>query len=229
MSATDDATLERCCRLVDIELRAVALQRRRLRSSEPEDTDFVMRWWTDRGFLIVALLRLRRAAGVALGTSYASPAVRSALAAFDTATPSLRLMRDIGEHTDAYATDTPNRHVKTIDRRQLEVGQWDGTVFRWLQKPDGTPHQLSIDTALAAAEDLFRVLDRGSVDQVVDPSQSAADEHCSAEQVRRETAGADNRFHLVLAASVEVVLKLGDRRGKRRVTDEACQSSNCDF
>jgi hypothetical protein len=35
---------------------------RRLRSVEPEDKRFVMRWWTDLGFLMVTLLRLCRAA-----------------------------------------------------------------------------------------------------------------------------------------------------------------------
>jgi hypothetical protein len=155
---SDNATLERCCRLVNVELHAVVLQRRRLRSSEPEDEDFIMRWWTDLGFLIVALLRLRRAAGIVLGTTYASDELRSALATFDAAIPSLRLMRNIAEHADDYALDSPKRHVKTIDRRQLEVGQWDGTTFYWLQETDGTPHQLNVDLALAAAEDVFRVL-----------------------------------------------------------------------
>jgi hypothetical protein len=160
---SDDAALERCCRLVNIELHAVALQRRRLRSSEPEDEDFIMRWWTDLGFLIVALLRLRRAAGVVLGTTYVSDELRSALATFDAATPSLHLMRNIAEHADDYAVDHPKRHVKTIDRRQLEVGDWDGTTFRWLH------HQLNIDVALAAAEDLFRVL-RGTLTRAARPN-----------------------------------------------------------
>jgi hypothetical protein len=155
---SDAATLERCCRLVNIELQAVALQRRRLRSVEPEDEEFVMRWWADLGFLMVALLRLRQAARLLLRTTYASDELRSALKAFDAATPSLRLMRNVGEHADSYAIDHPKRHVKTIDRRQLEVGEWDGTIFRWLHEADGTRHQLNVDQALAAAEDLWTVL-----------------------------------------------------------------------
>jgi hypothetical protein len=43
----------------------VALQRRRTRSNEPEDEGFVMRWWADLHFFIVALRRLRRAAELA--------------------------------------------------------------------------------------------------------------------------------------------------------------------
>jgi hypothetical protein len=155
---SDAATLERCCRLVNIELHAVALQRRRLRSVEPEDDQFIMRWWTDLGFLMVALLRLRRAASLLLGTTYASDELRSALNAFDAATPSLRLMRNVGEHANSYAIDHPKRHAKAIDRRQLEVGEWDGRIFRWLHEADGTRHQLNVDQAQSAAESLWAVL-----------------------------------------------------------------------
>jgi hypothetical protein len=157
-SPSDAATLERCCRLVNIELHAVALQRRRLRSSEPEDEQFVMRWWTDLGFFIIALCRFRRAAGLVLRTAYASDDLRSALGGFDSATPRLRVMRNIGEHADSYAIDSPRRHDKAIDRRQLEVGEWDGTTFRWLRDANGTPHQLDVDAAIAAAENVYRVL-----------------------------------------------------------------------
>jgi hypothetical protein len=165
---SDAATLERCCRLVNIELHAVALQRRRLRSVEPEDKQFVMRWWTDLGFLMVALLRLRRVAGLVLDTTYASDNLRSALSAFDTTTPSLRVMRNVAEHADCYAIDSPTRHVKTIDRRQLEVGEWDGTTFRWLHEAEGTRHELNVDAALAAAESIYRTLrsaERAAVDE----------------------------------------------------------------
>ncbi|HEV2973544.1 MAG TPA: hypothetical protein VGX69_00930 [Solirubrobacteraceae bacterium] len=107
---------------------------------------------------MVALLRLRRAAHLPLKTTYASDELRSALASFDAATPSLRLMRNVGEHADSYAIDAPSRHIQTIDRRQLEVGEWDGTTFSWLHEPDGTRHRLNIDDALAAAEEVWRVL-----------------------------------------------------------------------
>jgi hypothetical protein len=40
-------------------------------------------------------------------------------------------MRNIGEHADEYAVDSPKRHVKTLGRKQLEVGSWDGQTFKW--------------------------------------------------------------------------------------------------
>ena len=87
---SEAATLERCCRLVDIEFHAAALQRRRLRTTELEDEIFPLRWWVDLQFFILALWRLRRVVGLLRKTRYESDEIRSALASFDAATPSLR-------------------------------------------------------------------------------------------------------------------------------------------
>ena len=87
-----------------------------------------------------------------------SDALQAAVASFDARTSSLHTMRNIGEHADEYAVDSPKRHVKTLGRKQLEVGSWDGQTFKWLQESDGTSHELNVDEALAAAEDLHRAL-----------------------------------------------------------------------
>jgi hypothetical protein len=155
---SDEATLERCCRMADIELQAALLQRRRLRTSEPEDDDFVLRWWADLQFFILTLWRLRRAASLLRSTCHWSNAVRSALASFDEATPSLRIMRNVGEHADAYAVDSPQRHEKGVDRQQLEAAGWNGQIFGWLQKTDGNYHTLNVDAALDAADALHRAI-----------------------------------------------------------------------
>lgn len=141
-------------------VHAVALQHRRLRSTEPEDDTFVMRFWTDLQFFIVSLRRLRRAAELATRSDTAAQDVRAALDAFDAAVPSLKTMRNIGEHVDSYALDSPQRHDKSIDRRQLEVGEWDGTTFRWLRKRDGSYHALDTDVALASAGSLYDAVRR---------------------------------------------------------------------
>ena len=119
-----------------------------------------MRWWTDLQFMIVALRRLRRAAELATRSTPAAHQVRAALAAFDAALPSLKTIRNIGEHFDSYALDSPGRHDKWIDRRQLEVGEWDGTTFRWLRQRDGRYHELNTNDALAAAERLYDAVRR---------------------------------------------------------------------
>jgi hypothetical protein len=152
------ALLERSRRLANVELHAVALQHRRLRSTEPEDDAFVLRWWADLQFLIIALRRLRRAVRIVAGEDGIDTALPTALARFDAALPSLQTMRNISEHIDAYALDSPHRHNRTIDRRQLEAGSWDGSTFRWRTKPDGTAHELNIDKALDAARELYDAL-----------------------------------------------------------------------
>lgn len=135
----------------------VALQIRRLRSEEPEDTDFVMRWWTDLQFLIVALRRLRRTAELAARTD-PSNSLREAMADFDAQLPGLRVMRNVGEHIDAYAVDTPGRHHREVDRRQLQVGGWDGRIYRWLLDKDGEWLELDVEKAKTAAEQLFEAV-----------------------------------------------------------------------
>ncbi|MEX2210674.1 MAG: hypothetical protein WD689_02785 [Gaiellaceae bacterium] len=149
------AILERAFSLTNEAMFTVALQIRRLGSEEPEDKDFVMRWWADLQFLIVALRRLRRAAELAARVDDPSASVRKAIALFDAELPALRVMRNVGEHIDEYAVDHPRRHHEEIDRRQLQVGSWDGRVYRWLQDQSGEQLELDADRAKTAAEQLF--------------------------------------------------------------------------
>jgi hypothetical protein len=53
-----------------------------------------------------------------------------AIKEFDKALTDLKTLRDIGEHHDVYAVDYPKSFVKKVDRKQLEVGSWDGTEYR---------------------------------------------------------------------------------------------------
>ena len=64
-SPSDAAIMERARSLANEAMFTLALQRRRIRSNGPEDDIFVMRWWADLQFLIVALRRLRRTAELA--------------------------------------------------------------------------------------------------------------------------------------------------------------------
>jgi hypothetical protein len=68
-------------RLVNLELHAVALQRRRLASPEPEDDEFEFRWWTDLQFFVLALSRLRRYAEIPTRVASVADDVRVSLAA----------------------------------------------------------------------------------------------------------------------------------------------------
>lgn len=143
-------------------MHTIALQVRRLESEEPEDKTFVLRWWADLQFLIVALRRLRRAAELAATADDENGRVRAALNTFDRRLPALAVMRNVGEHLDAYGADSPTRHRKTIDRRQLQVGTFDGYKYRWLVDEHGQQLELDIDEAKAAAEELFSAICRRS-------------------------------------------------------------------
>jgi hypothetical protein len=81
-------------------MHTVALQVRRLATEEPEDETFVLRWWADLQFLIVALRRLRRAAGLAASADDEGGRLRAAIERFDRRLPALAVMRNVGEHLD---------------------------------------------------------------------------------------------------------------------------------
>lgn len=152
---SDAALLERSYSLANEAMFTVALQVRHLRSSEPEDDQFVFRWWADLQFLIIALRRLRRAALLASRINGHPETIRDAIHRFDEALPGLGTMRNVGEHIDAYGIDDPKRHHKAVTRRHLQSGSWDGVTFTWLANKHGLPLRLNIDTAQAAAHELF--------------------------------------------------------------------------
>lgn len=152
LTPPDAVILERAKSLCNEACFTVALQKRRLQSAEPEDGVFIFRWWADFQFLIVALYRLRRAAELAKKVSGVRKVMKRAISEFDKSLPNLRKMRDVGEHIDAYAIDAQTRHHEGVNRRQLQVGSWDGRVFRWLE------HELDIHIAQKAASKLFQAV-----------------------------------------------------------------------
>jgi len=128
------------------------LQRRRLKTSEPEDDGFVFRLWADFEFFIVALTRLRRAAVLASKVPAINAAVTTALSDFDLALPMVKNMRDIAEHFDDYAIG--KGRLSGINPMSLETGVISDTVFRWMGR------ELNADVALDAGEKLFTAIQR---------------------------------------------------------------------
>jgi len=141
------ATIDRAFNLANEAMFTIAMQCRRLRCVEPEDHDFILRWWADLQFLLIVLHRLRIAANVARKARGVS--IDADIKKFDEALPHLKIMRDVGEHVDVYAVDSSKRHNKEVSRRAVQMGTWDGVTFSWLGR------DLNIDTARAAAEALF--------------------------------------------------------------------------
>jgi hypothetical protein len=157
----DDAViLERAIRLANIEMKTVALQLRRIRGIEPEDDDFVFRRLADIRFFIISLNRLRTTATIGYNVSDTKIrcSIIGAVGEFDKALPDLKKLRNIGEHQNEYAVDSPDRRVKTVDRKQLEVDSWSGTEYNWLGA------RLNFDDAYNAAGKLFTTLQSVSKD-----------------------------------------------------------------
>lgn len=142
------ATYERARRLANLAMWTVSLQRRRLKTNEPEDGQFLFRRWADFQFLIVALTRLRRATILAAKVPPLADAMQNALTNFDNTLPMLKHMRDISEHFDDYAMD--RGRDPSVSRKSLEVGVIGDSVFQWLD------HELDADIAVSAAQRLFK-------------------------------------------------------------------------
>ncbi len=152
MKPTSVATYERARRLANNAMFSVALQCRRLGTSEPEDKEFIFRKWADFDFLVVALIRLRRAAALAAKVKEIQTSVLNAINEFDTTLPNLKTMRDVAEHIDDYALDQGKK--RAILRKSLGVSKMsrDGSTLEWLGG------HLNTQEALIAAEKLFREL-----------------------------------------------------------------------
>lgn len=142
------AIYERARRLANIAVWTIALQRRRLSASEPEDETFAFRLWADWEFFISSLMRLRRAAALAAKADCIKVQIEEALEVFDRSIPNLQDARNVMEHIDEYALD--KGHARKVSRKSLEVGSFDSCRFIWSSIID-----LDADAALAASRALF--------------------------------------------------------------------------
>jgi len=141
--------LERAKSLCNVACFTIALQCRRLKTSEPEDEIFVLHWYADLRFLILTLRRLRRAAKLAADVPSVSACIEVAIFRFDKSLPGLGKLRNVDEHIDDYVRGNPKNQHKEIIRDELQRNSFDGSVFYWLGA------ELDIDVALKAAEALF--------------------------------------------------------------------------
>jgi len=139
--------LERAVSVANQAMCTLKLQRRRLASKEPEDDQFVFRFWADLEYFILSLNHLRRAALLAQRVDPVKDQLQTAIDQFNSDLPNLTMMRDVIEHIEDYGADDGRKHA--VSRRQLQVGTWDGTTFRWLKS------ELNVDDALAACLRLF--------------------------------------------------------------------------
>lgn len=150
MNPTPEETYERSRRLASGLARTVALQCRRIRSSEPEDEQFLLRRWADYEFHINALSRLRRIAVLASKVSSIKAEIEEALGEFDNLLPGLVTMRNTLEHEDEYAIDLGRDSA--ISRKELEVGTFGEENLEWIG------FTLKIEDAKRATDLLFKAI-----------------------------------------------------------------------
>ena len=145
---SDEAILERSFSYCNEAIKTILLQCRRLQTTEPEDSEFVFRKWTDLRFLILSFDRLEKSLKIARNISSIAAEIDDALERFHHSIPFLKKFRNVGEHIDYYSLD--KGWIKSIDRKQLQVGTWDGVVFSWLDE------QLDVVDAKNASIELFK-------------------------------------------------------------------------
>jgi hypothetical protein len=87
--------------------------------------------------------------------------MQKAIKEFDAVLPMLKNMRDVAEHFDDHAVD--RGRIKGFRRQALEVGVIGPNQFQWLG------YEISADTALKAAQQLFRRIQQVRASFAVSP------------------------------------------------------------
>ena len=149
---SDEAIMERAFSYCNEAMHTISLQCRRLQSTEPEDSKFVFRQWADLRFLILSLDRLDRSVKLARKISSLPSEIDKSISKFNNSIPSLKKFRNVGEHFEEYALDSG--FDKSVSRRQLQVGLWDGITFEWLDE------KLNVVDAQNAAIELFKTIQK---------------------------------------------------------------------
>lgn len=139
-------------------VRGVAMQHYRVSAELPEDEEFFagagFRREVDLHLMLVLLLRLRRAVGLA-SSLLDSDGLRRALNAFDS-DRSIRRMRNAGEHIDDYIEGRgrahPPVHISSLGVRIWGKSPTGSPTFTWVGA------SINLDEVKATAEALYGAL-----------------------------------------------------------------------
>lgn len=132
--------------LANIGVWSVELQVERLKKEDQDDAEFVMRKAADFHFLVVALMRVRRAATLVSKSSN----IKNAIGKFDKEVPSLRSMRNVLEHIDDY-----------IDGKGRDTSVVIGELFIYAfgsDKVAWSKYEIDLEKALKASANLFKAI-----------------------------------------------------------------------
>ncbi len=150
---SDGATMERAISLSREYICAVRLQKNRLQKPCSEEYSFQFKYCIDLQFFIISLYRFRNMVNLATKIDSISKYMCEAIEEFDRNIPDLKIMRDVGEHMYDYGIDSKKRHVREINRKDLQADSFSvDMVFTWLGK------KLNVNSALNEAEKLYEKL-----------------------------------------------------------------------
>lgn len=153
---SEAAVVERAKSLATQWMWAVSLQHDRISRPRPQDKAFHPFGVdafneADVHFLVIALRRLRTVATTLRHAPQVWDSVHSAIQAFDAKLPWLKPLRDVFEHLEDYAVDSPLRRTGT-SRRELQVWRAGEYGMQWLG------YDVDWNKAELAAADLYEAM-----------------------------------------------------------------------
>ena len=135
--------------LANIYVHAVAMQISRVRQEVSGSDRFVMRQFVDFEFLLVTLVRLKRAAcAIKKEVPVAREAMQQAIKEYDKRLPALKDLRDITEHYDDYLLK--QGRISNVDRSKLLTKIMSPESIDWMG------YSMNLNESMAAAEALFQ-------------------------------------------------------------------------
>ncbi len=151
----ENSVYERALRLGSFAMWTLNLQLRRLRTTEPEDKEFIKRHLADFQFFLLALTKLRNAGKLLSKIKSLESVIAPSANAFDKELPFLTSMRNVDQHFDEYALN--KGHNKKIDNTMLEVIWIDDETWHWLD------YKINLQSAYEAAIDFYKAMNDAGI------------------------------------------------------------------
>ena len=142
-------------RLASFAMWTLNLQLRRLRTTEPEDDEFIKRKVADFQFFLLALTKLRNAGKLIRKIKSLESIITPNVRAFDSELPFLTSMRNVDQHFDEYALN--KGHNKKIDNTIIEVMWINDETWNWLD------YKINLQSAYDAAIDFYKAMNDAGI------------------------------------------------------------------
>ncbi len=151
MNLDEISVYKRAMRLASLAMWTLNLQLRRLRTTEPEDDEFIKRKIADFQFYILALTKLRSAGKLLSKIKSLKSLITPNIKAFDSELPFLTSIRNVDQHFDEYALN--KGHNKKVDKTMLETIWIEDETWNWLD------YKINLQSAYEAAIEFYKAMD----------------------------------------------------------------------